>query len=543
MANREVAWCGEVFLPTGDDDDSAHSSASKPNPSFAPTSQRLILLKDRKWPGNGVRLRVGFIDKPSPSLELQKRVVRHMNAWSEFCNVRFTLIYVPWAAEVRVSFTGWDNGKYASWCWSSVGIDVLRKTDRDRPTMMLTGLSMKTDERTFTQFVRHETGHTLGFVHEHLRPELVARLDREKTITAYKGTWEDEMTIAHVLTPLWTEDSSRYLATEVADVHSIMCYPIGTRCLKDNMKDRPITGGRDISIYDKGQAAKIYPIHEPDAWVLSSDKQTIGIAASGEALFLRLESGEIRQVFDFKDTKIGEVDDPITTKLIASGDRLYRLEAGGCIYQWNGTFGSDTKEWSRIEKNPQIVQVETCGKHIYYRTESGMIATYRNGTWTNLYRGKDTTWISATENHLYRQDDEGEIYELPIPHDWKRIGGTQDYADSNIVQIATTWRNVYQHCENGDIWMYAGVDQNWTRVYRQQKPKPFLIEASEDRLFRIEVHEHDDGSDVWVNDDNTEEGWKSLEIEKNWSYFIYTGGFVWEFVRETGDVTRYIGAC
>ncbi|KAJ8073574.1 hypothetical protein PM082_011852 [Marasmius tenuissimus] len=58
------------------------------------------------------------------------------------------------------------------------------------------------------------------------------------------------------------------------------------------------------------------------------------------------------------------------------------------------------------------------------------------------------------------------------------------------------------------------------------------------------------GSGVWVNDDNTETGWKPLQIRKNWSSFTYTGGYVYKFAKKRmldlsrkEVITRYAGIC
>jgi hypothetical protein len=43
--------------------------------------------------------------------------------------------------------------------------------------MNLQGFNMSTLESEFRRVVRHETGHTLGFPHEHLRRQLVDNID------------------------------------------------------------------------------------------------------------------------------------------------------------------------------------------------------------------------------------------------------------------------------------------------------------------------------------------------------------------------------
>ncbi|KAK1224092.1 hypothetical protein PQX77_008422 [Marasmius sp. AFHP31] len=544
MAN-EIAWCREVLPPTSHEDDGSPTS----DVPLARPQNRLALWKDWQWHGNGVRLRVAFIDKPTPPLNLQKHVVKHMNAWSEFCNVRFTRIDDPIAAEVRVSFSGKVLGEPKGGYWSYIGRYILEITDRRRPTMMLTGFTMeKTSEKTFIRKVRHETGHTLGFMHEHLRPEIVDRLDREKTIAAYAPGWNRTKTINNILTPLWEGDSSHYSVSDVADVHSIMCYPLDDSLLKKGSKGPSIVGGPNFSEYDKKHAALVYPIPKYEAWIVSEDKQTIGIAASGKALFLQLLSGEIRAIFeidgDLVQHTIGEVDDPVTTKLVASGDQLYMIEDGYSVSVWDGSFASNTEEWTSVNGKEDNVQVDIREKSTYYRDESGMVVMYDDELeiWRVLYQKEDVNWVSSTKTHLYRQTNEGEIWQISVPHgdpkkDWKRIDKFTD-----TIQIVTNWRHVYQHRENGEIWVYSGIDRHWTKIFEQQSPV-FLIEAFEDRLFRIEAHEDDDGSDVWYNDDNTEEGWKELDIEKNWAFFVYTGGYIYEFIQETGEVTRYTGLC
>ena len=51
--------------------------------------------------------------------------------------------------------------------------------------MNLQGFTMNTPEAEYRRVVRHEAGHTLGFLHEHMRRELVARIDPEKAYEYY----------------------------------------------------------------------------------------------------------------------------------------------------------------------------------------------------------------------------------------------------------------------------------------------------------------------------------------------------------------------
>ncbi len=77
--------------------------------------------------------------------------------------------------DVRISTTGMGY-------WSYLGTDIML-VPKSNPTMNLQGFSMFTRESEYKRVVRHETGHTLGFPHEHLRKEIVANIDPAR---AYK---------------------------------------------------------------------------------------------------------------------------------------------------------------------------------------------------------------------------------------------------------------------------------------------------------------------------------------------------------------------
>ncbi|KAJ8094641.1 hypothetical protein PM082_010647 [Marasmius tenuissimus] len=572
-----AAWqCKERFISP--DDEELNSYPEPLQNDGQPIHKSLALWEPTKWPGNGVRLRVAFIDQPTPPVELQNEVLTYMNTWGEFSNVRFTLIDDYYAAEVRVSFSGMVLGKKDKGNWSYVGTQVRTDiTDRRRPTMMLTDWDKDTfkdkdtpEKKHSAHAVRHETGHTLGFVHEHLRPQLVERIDAEKTIKEYSNQWDRATTIANILTPLWNnkEAQSKFSLTEVADVHSIMCYPLHDDLLKEDMKEPPITGGRDFSGYDRKHAAAVYPIPKYEERVVSEDKETLGITAVGRQLYLRLSSGEIRAISAQPDGQcmcnslqsfktpsqpakivkthsLGKVDDPSSTKLLGSG-LLYRAE-GYKVSRWD----AEIEGWTVINEkvDSEYIQADARDGVVYFRDKAGMVTMYDNSLfqpWRQLYAGSDAdaeSWISSTKDHLFRQNAKGEIYKIPLPQSESEPPGYWDRIDqfTDTVKIVTNWYHVYQHRKNGEIWVYTGVGRFWFRVFKQQDSETFSIEASEDRLFRIETH--DDGtSDVWFNDDNTEHGWKPLGIKKN-SSFVYTGGFVYEFVKETGKVTRYTGIC
>jgi hypothetical protein len=121
--------------------------------------------------------------------------------------------------------------------------------------MNLQGFTMSTPESEFRRVIRHEAGHTLGFPHEHMRREIVARIDRQKAYDYFGRTqgWSPAMVDQQVLTPL---DERSIFGTTSADQTSIMCYQLPGLITKDG---RPILGGGDINPIDQGFAKRIYP--------------------------------------------------------------------------------------------------------------------------------------------------------------------------------------------------------------------------------------------------------------------------------------------
>ena len=97
---------------------------------------------------------------------------------------------------------------------------------------------------------------SLGFPHEHLRKEIIDKIDRQKAIDYFMATqgWSEKMVIAQVLTPI---KASALIATEEADEESIMCYGLPADIMLDG---KPVPGGTDIDENDRGFIAQHYPL-------------------------------------------------------------------------------------------------------------------------------------------------------------------------------------------------------------------------------------------------------------------------------------------
>ncbi len=234
----------------------ASQTARRINPVNAPSSVplpagvsmdiidplRIAVMTAKYWGPAPRRLTVNFME-PTPA-DLRTRILSHMNAWGKTACISF--VWTNGTGQIRISRAG--DGY-----WSYLGTDVLH-IPLNRPTMNLQDFSMSTPESEYKRVVRHETGHTLGFPHEHMRTELIARIDRTKAYAYFLETqgWNQAMVDAQVLTPL----ASGSIFGTPPDQTSIMCYQLPAKITKDH---QPILGGLDINSTDFGFAGRIYP--------------------------------------------------------------------------------------------------------------------------------------------------------------------------------------------------------------------------------------------------------------------------------------------
>lgn len=210
--------------------------------------RRIAVVIARKWPATGVRLSVSFMDNPSTAL--RARILKHMNAWGEHANVLFS----ETAGVGQVRIARFDKPDDVAGYWSWLGTEIL-EIDENEPTLNLDSFTMNTAESEFIRVVRHEAGHTLGFDHEHMRSDIVSRIDRKKAIAFYDKDqgWSKEEVEQQVLTPLARKS---IMGTKESDPLSIMCYDLPGKIMKDG---KPVIGGTDINANDFAFAKSLYP--------------------------------------------------------------------------------------------------------------------------------------------------------------------------------------------------------------------------------------------------------------------------------------------
>lgn len=211
--------------------------------------RRIAIVTARRWPASGVKLAVQFLDNPTKAL--RARLLSHMNAWGVSANVHFA--ETRETGEVRIARL--DRPRSMAGYWSYIGTEIL-EADLDQPTMNLEGFTMRESEEEFRRVVRHEAGHTLGFDHEHMRADLVKRIDPAKAFKHYARTdgWSRQDVREQVLTPL---DKRSIMGTTTSDPDSIMCYQIPAEITKNGVE---IPGGLDINANDAAFAARLYPL-------------------------------------------------------------------------------------------------------------------------------------------------------------------------------------------------------------------------------------------------------------------------------------------
>lgn len=206
------------------------------------TPQFIALVTSKYWGAGGVKLGVTFLDTQDTSLK--SKILSHMNAWNKWANVTFS---ESSQGQVRLARTQGDG------YWSYLGTDIL-SIPVGQPTMNLDSFSLSTADSEYARVVRHETGHTLGCPHEHMRKEIVARIDpvKAKAYFLQMDGWDAQTVQEQVLTPL---DDSTLMETP-PDVTSIMCYDLPASIMTDGIA---VPGGMDIDASDGAFMAKMYP--------------------------------------------------------------------------------------------------------------------------------------------------------------------------------------------------------------------------------------------------------------------------------------------
>lgn len=479
----------------------------------------LALLVSKYWGSSGVNLTVRFLE--SVEFDLRSRILTHMNAWGLYANVQF--VEVSSGGDVRVSLLGKVGDKEGGY-WSYLGTDI-HLIASEKPTMNLEGFSMNTPDSEFYRVVRHETGHTLGFPHEHLTAGIVSGIDRDKAIAYFQqeDDWPSDKTIAQVLTPL---DQSAIIQTAQADPLSIMCYMLPASIMKNGVA---VPGGRDIDATDEEFAGKIYP--KTPAWqLLDNNAATISAISDAGNLYQLHNSGKIWRYTGPPVTGWQEIDNnPASKKIVTSAGYLYQLHNTGRIWKYTGVPHTG---WQMLDQNPATIDIIASGAALYQLHNTGRIWQY-TGTpltgWEELDANPATKKIAASGGNLYQLHSTGRIWKYTgTPHSgWQNIDG-----NAATIDIVASGGELYQLHNTGRIWRYQGSPMIWENL--DGNPATKEIAAGPAGLFQI----HNTGA-IWKYTGVPMTGWKQLDGNAA-STHIFVGNSVYQ-LHKTGIIWKYTG--
>lgn len=203
------------------------------------------------WGSKGVKLGV-WMDTGNSGLKA--KILAYMNKWRtgnpKGANVTFSESSFG-MSQVRIAFdmTG---------LWSYLGTDILASWLAGKPTMNLQGFSLATPESEYERVVTHETGHTLGYPHEHMRKAIIDLLDPPRVIALFGRTqgWSPDEVRAQIL----TERPESALIAGPVEESSIMAYAFPGSVTRSG---RPIAGGTVITAADYAFTSGLYPPPAP----------------------------------------------------------------------------------------------------------------------------------------------------------------------------------------------------------------------------------------------------------------------------------------
>jgi Domain of unknown function (DUF4062) len=192
----------------------------------------------------GSVLRVRFLDGDAKQRNLAKRF---MPVWSAYANLLFEFGDDP-DAELRVSFAG-----PGSWAMLGTGALVTSKEANINFGWIRGDTNMIEAERS----ILHETGHILGFGHEHQNPAGKLPWNLPEVYRVFSGPpnhWS-KATVDFSILQTW--NPATYPSPKPYDRHSIMMYPMPEGLTTG--KDAYFGDNAALSEGDKRFAALLYP--------------------------------------------------------------------------------------------------------------------------------------------------------------------------------------------------------------------------------------------------------------------------------------------
>ncbi len=243
--------------------------------------------------------------------------------------------------------------------------------------------------------------------------------------------------------------------------------------------------------------------------VLDGNVATTKMAASGSKLYQLHNTGKI-WMFDGVQCSTDSCsswtlidNNPKSVQIVSGNNKVYQRWTDGTIWQYTGTpcNGNNCLGWQKLDNNGATVQIVASGNFLYQRHSSGAIWKYTgtpcsaNGCfgWQKLDNNSSTVDIIAGGTSLYQKHSSGAIWkytDTPCSGNscvgWVKI----DNSNANTKQVAVGYSTVYRLHHNGEIWRYTGNGQNWEML--DHNAKTVEIAASSNGL----LQRHNTGA-VW----------------------------------------------
>ncbi len=356
-----------------------------------------FLIQDfnKRWPGGKIPYRVDAeIRSNRTSAHIVYEAIQNWNNYTDIElselnpkeNVRNYLQFELTLSKCQ-SPVGMQGGKQVVGCALTSGAFSVHESD-------------DIDDNEFNRLVgvvMHEIGHSVGFKHEHQRPDRGAYINVKSS--EYNYAIGEDYTI---YTPY--------------DVHSIMHYlPDGENmiALKGqpvHVKDSGMATGMGqrvgLSDYDIAGANSIYfDKYEMDIRYIAVDD--LG------TVYKALLNGRIFRYTDSEWT-ISDGRPHGVKHLAAAGDNLYQVIDGGKI--WRNTHKGDPNYWTISDGRPHGVKhLAAAGDNLYQVIDGGKI-------WRNTHKGDPNYWgeadgrphaveaLAATNERLFQVHGNGTLW-------------------------------------------------------------------------------------------------------------------------------------
>jgi len=296
-----------------------------------------VFERNRLW-DVGQTIRVKFLGGEQ---ELKNKIIQGAREWERYANIKFQFV-TSGPAEIRIGFIEGVNNS------SQIGTEALR-IEETRETMNFSFFDDAT-EKYIWWVIRHEFGHALGLLHEHLHPKNNINWDKDFLYEYQRPLSKEE--VNNLFFNTYDEDNVYFCEY---DPLSVMHYAVSNNYTLDNFT----VGTNIISQEDKNFIGRLYPfsgIRNPlDCGFCSDDcgEKNLSIKINGGGSVVSIESGgPINQCNSNCAESYEEGTQIVVNAIPDQGYQFVGWQGGGCGNESSCslTLNSHTTITARFEK-------------------------------------------------------------------------------------------------------------------------------------------------------------------------------------------------